>query len=355
MPYLWLVLALISNVSVAAGPEKVATIERQLWPETISNQAAFDRASAHEIRHFARVIAQTPLTTKADIQQFIGIEEVNTAGVQQWLTQTQQRLVANYQHACPRCATSWNELATNNQALDAAFQPWALASEKFYQRYLYEQVRLAALFPRISSEITSFSSQELTGFEFNDGEFLLTFDDGPSPKRTAPLISALTERHIKAFFFVLGEQLQSVSSKPPHYQQQCLGSHGYTHTSHQTMANWADSLDKSRQQLAPYQQGPYWFRPPYGQRTTNLLANLTAHHEKTMLWNIDSQDWNNKLSDQQVEDRVITLMLLWRRGIILYHDIHPRALHNLNHLQQLISDTDNRWLDCHTLTLKSDE
>jgi len=65
-----------------------------------------------------------------------------------------------------------------------------------------------------------------------------------------------------------------------------------------------------------------------------------------MLWNIDSQDWSNKLSTQQVQDRVISLMLLWRRGIILYHDIHPRAVQNLDGLNQVIANTNNRWVDC---------
>lgn len=26
-----------------------------------------------------------------------------------------------------------------------------------------------------------------------------------------------------------------------------------------------------------------------------------------------------------MQDRLITLMLLWRRGILLFHDIHPKA------------------------------
>jgi len=65
-----------------------------------------------------------------------------------------------------------------------------------------------------------------------------------------------------------------------------------------------------------------------------------------MLWNIDSQDWNRKLTNQQVADRVTTLMLLWRRGIILYHDIHKPALHNLPILQKLVNQSELLWLDC---------
>lgn len=347
MRYLFLSMLLYVNLAQAVGPDNIATIDRQLWPEAINNQQAFDLASAHEIRMFTRVIAQTSLETKADIQQFTGIENVNVDSVHKWVKKTINILLENYQHACVQCTNQWDELVTeSHKSFSTQLQPWAAASEKFYRRYLYEQVRLAALFPRITSEIETMSAQEVTGFEMQDGEFLLTYDDGPSATRTATLISALNERHIHAFFFLLGEQLHHVNPENTLYKQQCVGSHGYTHHSHQKMQDWAKSLSQSRQQLALYQKGPYWFRPPYGQRTAELLTNLDKSNEKLMLWNIDSQDWSNKLSTQQVQDRVISLMLLWRRGIILYHDIHPRAVQNLDGLNQVIANTNNRWVDC---------
>lgn len=45
--------------------------------------------------------------------------------------------------------------------------------------------------------------------------------------------------------------------------------------------------------------------------------------ERIVLWNIDSQDMSPGLSIQQVADRVTTLMLLWRKGIIRWHDKGP--------------------------------
>ncbi len=355
MRLLVFIILFCSHVVWAAGPEKVATLDRTLWSEAINSQQSFDHASMNEILVFVRVMDQTPLKTKADIQKFTSLDKVNLDAVHRWQKRIQSILVKNYQHACQSCAIeSWNALVEHS-VLPAEIEKelrwkaqWRTASEKFHHRYLYEQVRLAALFPRITSEIDTFSEQEVTGFEFDDGEFLLTYDDGPS-KRTSSLISALNQHNIHAFFFVLGETLHKANSAPELYAKQCLASHGYVHKSHQKMSDWAGSLEQTRNVLATYQPAPYWFRPPYGQRSVQLLDNLKAHDERLMLWNIDSQDWNRKLSDRQVQDRVLTLMLLWRRGGILYHDLHSRAQHNLSALNDVIATTHNQWLDCRDL------
>ncbi|WP_035416382.1 polysaccharide deacetylase family protein [Ferrimonas kyonanensis] len=350
-----LVCLLIFPVTLlAAGPEKVATLDRDLWPYAIDTPAQFDKASNAEIQMQTRVISTTSLLTEADIKAFTGLKTVNVTGVKEWLTRTQTRLLENHQHACgngPKCARNWRELQQLSKGnlehdLEARWKIWAQQSQKFHQRYLYEQVRLAALFPRITSEIDRLSSQEVNGFELKDGDFLLTYDDGPSPHRTAPLIRALKKYDIHAFFFVLGESLDRIKPAADAYQDQCLASHGYQHQSHAKWQDWQQSLADTRVELAAYQPGPYWFRPPYGQRHQALLTDLQHHNETVMLWNIDSQDWNKKLSEQQVADRVITLMLLWRRGIILYHDIHSRAQNNLPMLNGLVTQSDRRWVDC---------
>lgn len=145
---------------------------------------------------------------------------------------------------------------------------------------------------------------------------------------------------------MLGERLQQQQPDKSWYLQQCLGSHGYEHKSHQKWDTWKTSLDDTCALLTTYQNGPFWLRPPYGQRSEELVNDIADHHEKIMLWNIDSQDWNQTLTDQQVQNRVLTLMLLWRQGIILYHDIHGRALQNLAALNSFVKDSGQQWLDC---------
>lgn len=352
---------MLSPLTLSAGPAKVATLERSLWPQPLTSAAAFDRASAAEILTFARLLDATPLHSEADIKTFTAVDQPDVASVQRWSEKTRQRLQANYAQACGKCAASasWAALiSASQQPVADGYQDWANASAAFHRRYLYEQVRLAALFPRITSEIQTFNQYEVDGFELPDRQFLLSYDDGPAPDRlkegvkvngTEQLVKALEKADMHAQFFALGERIKQQKAPQDFYASQCLGSHGEVHKSHQKWEGWTDSINTTRTRLQDYQPGPYWFRPPYGQRSEALTAAVQQAGDGVMLWNIDSQDWNRKLSDQDVEDRVVTLMLLWRRGIILYHDIHPRALANLAALQTLQQQAGLNWLDCRRL------
>lgn len=351
-------LALAAFPAQAAGPARVASYDRALWPESIDNPQRFDRASRQEILTLVRVIARTPLGDEASLQAFTGVKAPNTAGIAQWLTETRQRLLANYQAASGNCdeaavcpsPADWQALVqlaraqTESTGTSAA---WRQAAEAFHTTYLYEQVRLAALFPRISSEIARLDPQELTGTELPDRHFALSFDDGPSRNdETERLLRWLQDNGDSALFFVLGENLerrlgnQSAAVLGERYRGQCLASHGYRHAPHPKLADWQDSLDRTASLIVRVQPdtptGSVWFRPPYGQRTLEQAHYLAAHDGRVVLWNIDSQDWNAKLPAAAMQDRLVTLMLLWRRGILLFHDVHPKARQALPELRHFM-------------------
>ncbi|GAB6263041.1 polysaccharide deacetylase family protein [Photobacterium sp. R1] len=342
-------LCLWSGQVLAAGPAKVATIDRALWPEAIDSREAFDRASAAEILQFASMMNTVPLGSEEEIQTFTGLKQVNSASVAQWREKTQRQLMQGYGNATGQTGIDrWETLLElADERLPTLNSQWLKASAQFYQYYLFEQVRLAALFPRISSEILTYDQSELTGENYADGEFLLTFDDGPHPTRTKQLITQLTEKEIHATFFVLGHKLAEAKNKAL-YQNQCLGSHGWRHRAHKDLSWSKSSVEKTVQALAPFsslntQKG---FRPPYGMRTAEISAWLREQGHPVYLWNIDSQDWNGKMSAKQVSDRVTTLMLLWRKGIILFHDIHPKANIALPELDHLVNQTRLKWRSC---------
>lgn len=344
---LCLFLCCISSVCFACGPKKVATIDRTTWPMPITDTHSFNTASQAEILRFVEVISATPLNSADDITTLTNIKKNNVSSVAKWLTATKKNLLDNYQHATEsKTLLTWSQLS--KQATDnpwRGYNEWYSASGQFYTRYLYEQVRLAALFPRIPSEIGTFSANELTGSSFKDGEFLLTFDDGPSAKYTQSTINALDKINTNGFFFILGSKLEKFSDTNI-YASQCLGSHGWKHKSHKTIPFFTSSYQKTANTLKPLQKEPVAFRPPYGVRT-ELIAKLAKQKGiNIVLWNIDSQDWNRKLTTKQVTDRVTTLMLLWRRGIILFHDIHPKAQKALPTLDSLISSAGFNWKQC---------
>lgn len=91
------------------------------------------------------------------------------------------------------------------------------------------------------------------------------------------------------------------------------------------------------------------FRPPYGQRRSDSAGFFKANGLQLMLWNIDSQDWSKKLDAEATTQRVQTLMLLWRRGIVLFHDVHPKAAQAVPTLIRDNQHNGVQWLDCRTL------
>lgn len=131
------------------------------------------------------------------------------------------------------------------------------------------------------------------------------------------------------------------------YGENCVASHGMRHEPYPELANWRDSLREARHLLnaIPEVTRLSWFRPPGGQRTAEMNGQV---FERIVLWNIDGQDLNPSLSSQQLADRLTTLMLLWRKGIILLHDTQPKAANALPGLFRSLQTSPVRWVDCRT-------
>ena len=359
-------IAFFSKMVVAAGPEKIAYFDRGLWPENITGEQQFDRASRFEIFQFSRALMALDYSDIDNISRFTGVKNPNKDSIQKWVTLTTHRLLGAYTASCLSQSKAFgcdkavslfdlhNNMIPAYNKLGADYDGWKTASTAFHTRYLYEQVRLAALFPRVTSEILTFNDDEITGFEFADREFLLTFDDGPSKnKTTEKVISTLNKLNLNAVFFVLGENLAN-NSKPENlakvYAGHCVASHGFTHKAHPRLKTWKDSINKTNNlitRLFNINADGILFRPPYGQRTVETLTYMqTTSKNRNMLWNIDSQDWNRKIKAGSVSDRVTTLMLLWRKGTILFHDLYLKNISVINTLHDFTGKADLKIKRC---------
>lgn len=363
------VLELVALPLLAAGPESIAKSDRSLWPEPIDTPAGYNRASRAEILVF--VSALDELSSKDDTNLMIAlhIKSVDRISIQRVHDRLMKRLLINLKSAQSSCTHEEllcepiNDIpglltASGNlpRLLPAKYAPWLDNATTFHHLYAGELIRLAALFPKVSSEIDTFGSGERSGFELPDGHFLLTFDDGPSNHggTTDGLLPVLDQNGIHATFYLLGERLQKrlqaddAINLRKMYGGQCLALHGWLHNSHQKWEQWQTSiLDTQRlvEETWPQAYRPY-FRPPYGQRLSDSGSFFSSNHLTVALWNIDSQDWNAKVSDRDAAQRVLTLMLLWRSGVILFHDVHAKAV---NSVPWLISQTNGSgiaWDDC---------
>ncbi|MDR2639015.1 MAG: polysaccharide deacetylase family protein [Helicobacteraceae bacterium] len=291
----------------------------------------FNEASKIEILSFAKtVLSQPPLTIELLAQKTdLKAARINLESVKRVRARILNDLLVNYYAAIgfegKAIARENAEAKLGNLTRSYAVDP---KRERFYESYFYELIRLAALFPKTSSEIDRFNDRELLGGELGDREFCLTFDDGPSEAggTTDSLIAALNDRNLSAIFFALGENAaKREADLDALYGGHRLASHGWRHISHADTALAKASISQADKLLSASGAYVKAFRPPYGQRAADLGAFLSDQNISLVLWNIDSQDWQSAVSAQAAADRVLTLALVWRKGIILFHDTHTKA------------------------------
>lgn len=350
------------------GPAVIAKSSTSLWPNTISSKTEYDQASRAEILIFLSIYKEF-FSGNMDPAS-LGTHSIDWNSMNQWRNRFRINWLNTFLDATKSCKTADQmgcdfkgtnfdkllEYAVNfSNSLPQQYAPWKTMSRDFYFAYLKEQARLAALFPHPTSEILPLDNREKFGDRFKDGEFLLTFDDGPTATGdTAKYTQLLRNQGISAFFFVLGDALgpqlkkSSPTSLKEMYRGQCIASHGYHHTSHQKMSDWQNSIDKTASLIKQISgvDSTISFRPPYGQRQQQLIDYLTQQHASVILWNIDSQDWQSKINAAEVTVRVEKLMLLWRKGIILFHDVHKKGLIAVPHIIQFGKAGNIQWKSC---------
>lgn len=162
----------------------------------------------------------------------------------------------------------------------------------------------------------------------NDGEVVLTFDDGPMRSVTKPILKALADQCTKATFFMVG---QMALAYPAMVREVAAAGHTVgTHTwSHKNLR--AVSLAKSQQEieasistvsLAKGTPVAPLFRFPYLNATKQTSSYLKDRNIGAIWVDVDSKDYLTR-SPKVVEQRVLAQLATAKKGIILMHDIHP--------------------------------
>jgi peptidoglycan/xylan/chitin deacetylase (PgdA/CDA1 family) len=374
------VLVGAAPATTSATPSAAMIPHRALWPDPIDSTSGFDRASRAEILVFAHALADSETLDDEALKNRLGVDAVDIASVQHVRRELWTRLTGNYAIAVKDCAAADAFCPTESDAGDlrhaaAAFsttgiqsryQPWFDDATQFHRTYLDELLRLAAVFPRANSEVETFNDNELPGWGMEDRHFLLSFDDGPTgvPEQQGPdaedtdrTLDMLRRNQVNGVFFAIGqkfrERLQETSDAAMKtlYSGMCVGSHGWAHKSHETWSQWEDSVASSSRLLHDTLPNAYVpaFRPPYGQRLADSGPYFQGAGLKVVLWNIDSHDWDDALTADDVQQRVMSLMLLWRRGFILFHDFFPRARTVVPRLISWLAHDDVDWVDCHAI------
>jgi len=125
----------------------------------------------------------------------------------------------------------------------------------------------------------------------------LTFDDGPDPEFTPPLLDALGEAGAKATFFVVGERV--VGSEELLREIAARGHevalHGMTHRRHDRLSE-AEARAELNDGLAAIESAsvgrPRRYRPPYGGTSPALARACGELGLQLAYWSAWGEDWD---------------------------------------------------------------
>jgi len=169
-----------------------------------------------------------------------------------------------------------------------------------------------------------------------DKVIALTFDDGPDPLTTGPILDILKQQKVKATFFVLGQAarenpgLLSRMKKEGHE----IGNHGYTHDYLQT---------KLVKELAETDEAVFgvtgvhthFYRPPGGRVTRNQIDMVKHNGHVVALWSLDSRDWLNPGSKRIIRN---VTQAAFPGAIVLLHDGGDKRVQTVDALEAIIQD-----------------
>jgi peptidoglycan-N-acetylglucosamine deacetylase len=149
----------------------------------------------------------------------------------------------------------------------------------------------------------------------------LTFDDGPNPDTTPPVLDELDRLGVRATFFCVGRLVD----EHPRLAQEIaehgheLATHGYEHVSHLIRGpGWVRrDLAASVGALDDLGLRPRWFRPPYGHVTGSGLAAAGALGLSTTLWSAWGREWREPRPGAVAE---LLVSQLEPGAILLLHD-----------------------------------
>jgi peptidoglycan-N-acetylglucosamine deacetylase len=144
----------------------------------------------------------------------------------------------------------------------------------------------------------------------------LTFDDGPDPESTFPLLEILDRYNIKGYFFCDGRaaekypELVSLIISKGHV----IGNHGYAHPD-----GWKISSGKYAEDIlkASKHTSYEYFRPPFGRLRLCQYRRLKKKY-KIFFWDIMPYDFDRNFGSE----RALTLLKNKIRpgSIIVLHD-----------------------------------
>jgi peptidoglycan-N-acetylglucosamine deacetylase len=185
----------------------------------------------------------------------------------------------------------------------------------------------------------------------NERSVYLTFDDGPTPDVTEPLLDVLQRFDAKATFFCVGQQIEHGQATIERIQREghTLGNHTYSHRSgwRSSFREYLQDIERCDRLLPSLMNGKrHLFRPPYGQ--LGVVQGLYLICQRPIIyWDVNSMDYQPNATVEAITQRVLDHV---RPGsIVLMHDSQEAGPKTIKALTKIIEGLHSRGLKCKAL------
>ncbi|MFB9951179.1 polysaccharide deacetylase family protein [Rhizobium puerariae] len=174
------------------------------------------------------------------------------------------------------------------------------------------------------------NASSLADLKLRDKEVVLTFDDGPMPKKTEKILSILDEYNVKATFLMVGQMAKAhpAIARKVVDAGHSIGSHTYRHADLQNLSFDAAvaEIEKGRDAVTSVtHEDAGFFRFPYLADTRRLRQWVANSGMVVLDVQVDSKDYFG-VSPAAVATRTMNTLRAHGKGIILLHDIHARTV-----------------------------
>ncbi|NJN23239.1 MAG: polysaccharide deacetylase family protein [Acaryochloridaceae cyanobacterium RL_2_7] len=145
----------------------------------------------------------------------------------------------------------------------------------------------------------------------NSNKIALTFDDGPHPQFTPPLLKVLEQYDVQATFFWLGSWVKRYPdiARQVYEGGHQLALHGFIHKPFlfQNIEEIRQGLEATQDAIAtvcPEAPTPIDVRPPYGICRAKTIQQLHKWGYRTVMWSVVPIDWTEP-GVEVVQQRVL--------------------------------------------------
>jgi peptidoglycan-N-acetylglucosamine deacetylase len=180
-----------------------------------------------------------------------------------------------------------------------------------------------------------------------DKEVVLTFDDGPLPRYSNPILDILAAQCVKATYFLVGTMARAYPAvvRRMYDAGHSIGTHSEDHPSHfnklpiekarweidQGIADVGAALGDPKD-LAPF------FRFPGLARSDAVEEELAARSLIVFSSDTVADDWYRRIKPSEIVRRAMSRLEARGKGILLLHDIHPGTVAALPELLKKLKE-----------------